>query len=144
MYIYIKSIKNEYYNSYLHRRFLYRQSLWWLGGVVIVNKDNIWCISDNCDNTTNNRMELTAVIEALTFINDGSVYEIYTDSQLTLNCAIGKWKRKANLDLWKQFDDEYKHKQVEWKWVKAHNGDEYNEMVDKIAYKEALTLKTIE
>lgn len=106
-------------------------------GVVIVNEDNIWCISDGCDNTTNNRMELTAVIEALTFMNEENNYEIYTDSQLTLNCATGKWKRKANLDLWKQFDDEYENRKVKWNWVKAHNGDKYNEMVDKLAYSEA-------
>ena len=108
-------------------------------GVVIVNKDDIWCISDKCDNTTNNRMELTAVIEALAFINDDTVYEIYTDSQLTLNCAIGKWKRKANLDLWKQFDDEYKHKQVEWKWVKGHSGDTGNDIADELANLAILT-----
>ena len=86
-------------------------------------------------------MELTAVIEALMFMNDETIYEIYTDSQLTLNCATGKWKRKSNLDLWKQFDLEYKNKKVKWKWVKAHNGDEYNEMVDKLAYNEAKKIK---
>lgn len=113
-------------------------------GVVVVDKNNIWCISDNCDNTTNNRMELTAVIESLAFINEKNRYEIYTDSQLTLNCAIGKWKRKANLDLWKKFDAEYSNKKIKWKWVKAHNGNEYNEMVDKIAYNKALALKNME
>jgi ribonuclease HI len=85
--------------------------------------------------TTNNRMELKAIIECLKFIeNESENYKIFSDSQLTINCGVGKWKRKANLDLWKEFDVEIKNKKVTFEWVKAHNGNTYNELVDKLAY----------
>jgi ribonuclease HI len=82
-------------------------------------------------------MELKAVIEVLKVIDTEIEYKIFSDSQLTINCAIGKWKRKANLDLWSEYDKYIKDKKVVFEWVKAHNGNKYNEMVDKIAYNEA-------
>ena len=89
------------------------------------------------DDTTNNRMELQAVIEALSFEIPNVIppisYKFYTDSNLTLNCAKGNWKRKANLDLWTIYDSVSKEKRIEWEWVKAHNNDYYNEKVDKLA-----------
>ena len=87
------------------------------------------------DDTTNNRMELQAVIEALSFDipkNENS-YKFYTDSKLTMNCAKGEWKRNANLDLWEIYDSVSKGKRIEWEWVKAHNNNHYNEQVDKLA-----------
>jgi ribonuclease HI len=85
-------------------------------------------------NTTNNRMELYAVIDALTSIKDeNNEYIIYSDSQLTINCAIGKWNRKCNIDLWNMYDNISKDKKITFNWVKAHNGDFYNELVDTYA-----------
>ena len=87
------------------------------------------------DNTTNNRMELQAVIEALSFdvYQKADFYKFYTDSKLTINCAKGEWKRNANLDLWEIYDLVSKEKRIEWEWVKAHNNNYYNEQVDKLA-----------
>ena len=103
------------------------------------------------DNTTNNRMELQAVIEALSFDiglrfceppkvrppvsipQKDNFYKFYTDSKLTMNCAKGEWKRNANLDLWEIYDSVSKGKRIEWEWVKAHNNNHYNEQVDKLA-----------
>jgi ribonuclease HI len=87
------------------------------------------------DNTTNNRMELQAVIEALSFDipQKADFYKFYTDSKLTMNCAKGEWKRNANLDLWTIYDSVSKGKRIEWEWVKAHNNNYYNEQVDKLA-----------
>lgn len=110
----------------------------WCFCIIDGTKEYIVCGSEN--ETTNNRMELTAVIEALKTIIPNKRYNIYTDSQLTLNCAVGKWKRKANIDLWNEFDKVNKDKILEWNWVKAHNGNKYNELVDKIAYNEAKSL----
>jgi ribonuclease HI len=94
-------------------------------------------VSGRHDNTTNNRMELQAVIEALSFsipdCKKQKKYKIYTDSRLILNCAKGEWKRKANLDLWAIYDDVSSEKEIEWEWVKAHNNNYYNEQVDKLA-----------
>ena len=97
----------------------------------------ILCDSGSEENTTNNRMELKAVIEAIKNIDCINEYKIYSDSQLTINCATNKWKRKANLDLWKEYDKFINNKKVLFEWVKAHNGNKYNEIVDKMAYSEA-------
>ncbi len=105
------------------------------------------------DNTTNNRMELMAAIQALEHIdhtNNNAIVNIHVDSQYVKNGItvwIEKWKRNGwrtankqsvkNCDLWKQLDLLNKKHTVRWKWVKAHNGDKYNEMVDKAARSEA-------
>lgn len=83
--------------------------------------------------TTNNIMEMTAVIEALDTFPDEKEFVIYSDSLYVINCAIGKWKRKANVKLWEKYDSLSKGKNVSFIWVKGHNGDEYNEKVDKLA-----------
>ena len=106
----------------------------------IIEKDTHWIISGGEESSTNNRMELTAVNEALDFAQAGE-YTIYTDSKLTLNCATKVWKRKANLDLWTIFDRVSQGKVLEWIWVKAHAGNKYNEIVDKIAKSEAIKIK---
>ena len=108
---------------------------------IMILNDIEYHISGGEKNTTNNRMELQAVIESLTFQVDFEyeikTYKIYTDSQLTLNCAKGVWKRKANLDLWKIYDEISRGKEIQWEWVKAHNGNPYNELVDKLAKEQA-------
>ncbi len=90
--------------------------------------------------TTNNRMELQAVIECLKWINDGSIV-INSDSQLTINCAAGLWKRKSNMDLWSEYDKLSVGRNIRFIWVKAHSGNTYNEIVDKAARDEAHTKK---
>ena len=100
---------------------------------IMILEDIEYHVSGNNDSTTNNRMELQAVIEAITFSQENDSYKIYTDSQLVLQCAKGNWKRKANLDLWQIYDKASIGKNIEWQWVKAHNGNKYNELVDKLA-----------
>ncbi len=92
-----------------------------------------WCVNGGEVNTTNNRMEMTAVIEGLKFLKEYSNFKIYSDSTYVINCASGKWKRTKNIDLWEQYIVVSKNKDIEWEWVKAHNGNKYNEMVDKLA-----------
>jgi len=94
-----------------------------------------WCVNGGELNTTNNRMEMTAVIEGLKFLNKYHNFKIYSDSMYVINCASGKWKQNKNLDLWEQYRRASKNKNIEWIWVKAHNGNKYNEMVDKLAKK---------
>lgn len=96
--------------------------------------------------TTNNRMELRAVIEALTYIEslaESQAIHVYTDSLWVMNCAQGKWKRKANLDMWKEYDQVGCEKKVFWHWVRGHNGHIYNERVDKLARKKAIQYNTL-
>ena len=87
-------------------------------------------------------MELQAVIEALIFISNEHV-SIHTDSLWVLNCASGAWKRKANLDLWAQFDEAVREKQVTWTWVRGHSGHFYNERVDKLARQKAIKYQSL-
>lgn len=106
---------------------------------IVINDDNEIHYSEGCKETTNNREELKAVIESLDFIINDCI--IYTDSQYVINCANGKWKRKVNLDLWDKFDTMSKNKSIKFEWVKGHNGDSYNEKVDKMAKEEAKKFK---
>jgi ribonuclease HI len=103
----------------------------------LLQDDKEYYMSGGENISTNNTMELTAVIEALSFVNIKEKCKIYTDSMLVINCALGKWKRKANLNLWKQYDDVSQGKNISFEHVKAHNGNYYNEKVDKLAREEA-------
>jgi ribonuclease HI len=109
------------------------------GWAICLIKDNgrEYLISEGNPHTTNNRMELQAIIEAVSCVEENEECLIYSDSQLSINCCDGKWKRKANLDLWKEYDNKSVNKKIRFKWVKAHNGDKYNEIVDKLARSEA-------
>lgn len=91
--------------------------------------------------TTNNRMELTAVIEAIKFCHDKDNLTIYSDSMYVINCAKGKWKKTKNIDLWEKYDYESRSKDIEWIWVKGHSKDYYNEIVDSLAKKEVRKIK---
>lgn len=92
-------------------------------------------------NTTNNRMELTAVIKSLQsdYIKSNSVVTIKSDSQLIIHTMNKNWKKKENTDLWNDLDEYKKGKNLhcEWEWVKAHAGIEGNENVDQKANQEA-------
>ena len=99
-----------------------------------------WTLSGGDSSTTNNRMELMAVIEALDFAQ-GKEYIIHTDSELTMKCATGIYGRKANKDLWNEYERALRGRKLHCVWVKAHNGNPLNEYVDRIARKEAEMLK---
>lgn len=89
--------------------------------------------------TSNNQMELGAIIIALRMIK-GKIdsLTIYTDSQYCIGCATLGWKRKKNKIMWAEFDKQYKRvKQlcpnIQFIHIKGHNGEKYNEIVDKLA-----------
>ena len=98
--------------------------------------------------TTNNRMELTAVIRALEALKRPSHVSLYTDSQYVqkgISEWIHTWKRKGwktadkkpvkNEDLWRQLDELAARHEVEWHWVRGHDGHPENERADKLANK---------
>ena len=98
--------------------------------------------------TTNNRMELTAVIEGLASLAEGSRVRVYTDSQYVqkgISEWIHSWKRRGwltadkkpvkNVDLWKKLEETARAHQVEWHWVKGHAGHPENERADALANK---------
>ena len=96
--------------------------------------------------TTNNRMELTAVIRALEALPTGSRVRLYTDSQYVqkgMTEWIAGWKRRGwrtadkkpvkNVDLWQQLEEAARRHRVEWHWVKGHAGHPENERADALA-----------
>lgn len=91
--------------------------------------------------TTNNRMEMTAVIEALRFLHENDFQRedviLYTDSNLIVQTLNRGWKRKANLDLWEELDHLNEELQVEYVWIKGHANNKWNGECDRLAVAEA-------
>jgi ribonuclease HI len=98
--------------------------------------------------TTNNRMELTAAIEALSALTRPSTVELHTDSQylrLGITQWIRGWKRNGwrtadrkpvkNVDLWRALDTLIARHKVAWHWVRGHAGHDLNERADELARK---------
>ena len=96
--------------------------------------------------TTNNRMELQAVIEALRCLKRPCDIDIYTDSQYVqkgISEWITGWKARGwrtaskapvkNADLWQMLDAEVARHRIQWHWVKGHAGHEFNERADELA-----------
>lgn len=97
--------------------------------------------------TTNNRMELTAVIESLKALKKECEVTIYTDSKYVMDGVLEwleNWKRNGwrttnkkspvkNIDLWQELDELLPKHKIKWVWVKGHNGHIENERVDKLA-----------
>lgn len=91
--------------------------------------------------TTNNRMELMAVIEALKYASEHYPemrdFEVYSDSTWVISTLTKNWKRKKNLDLWELLTPYLFEKHISWNWVRGHNGHKENEDCDIRAQKEA-------
>ncbi len=96
--------------------------------------------------TTNNQMELTAVIKALNFFSESTEIEIFTDSKYVMDGItdyIKKWKVNGwktaskkpvkNSDLWKQLDELSVQHSIRWNWVKGHSGHRENDIADELA-----------
>lgn len=86
-------------------------------------------------NTTNNRMEMIAIIEALRAIKKTNISVIVkTDSQLIVNTIQKGWKRNANIDLWHELDIQLnRFKDITFVKVKGHGNDTLNNLVDRLA-----------
>ena len=83
--------------------------------------------------TTNNRMEILAVLNAVElFKNTTQSVNIYTDSMYVVGSLTLNWKRNANLDLWEKFNS-YDLSKFNFLHVKGHNDNKYNEMCDDLA-----------
>lgn len=97
-------------------------------------------------NTTNNRMELQAAIEALKALKEPCAVVLTTDSVYVKNGItswLAEWKQKGwktagrkpvkNVDLWQALDEQNARHEVEWHWVKGHSGHRENEIADQLA-----------
>jgi ribonuclease HI len=104
--------------------------------------------------TTNNRMELTAAIEALSALKEPCEVEFFTDSEYVKNGVtkwVAAWKRNGwrtktkqavkNADLWRKLDAASARHVISWKWLKGHSGHKENELCDRLANKAIAAIK---
>ena len=104
---------------------------------VIVGENQKWTIQGRESDTTNNRMEVLAVIKGLSDLEKGSRVVVYSDSQYVINTMTLGWKRRSNNDLWKRLDILVPDLEVSWKWVKGHSGLTENEEANNLAIEQA-------
>lgn len=115
-------------------------------GAVLIFGDKERDLWGGEDATTNNRMELTAAIEALTALKRPCRVELHTDSQYVKNGItqwLKLWKARGwrtmskgavkNEDLWRRLDEAAARHQIDWRWVKGHAGHPLNERADALA-----------
>lgn len=113
---------------------------------ILKFKDTVRELSGGVAETTNNRMELTAALEALSALKRPCMVRLHTDSEYLKN-GITRWHqgwvrknwRNAagdpvkNMDLWRLILEAAKPHQIEWLWVKGHSGNPMNERADELA-----------
>lgn len=115
-------------------------------GVLMHYRDHEKELHGGEPNTTNNRMELMAAIQALESLTRPCAVKLYTDSKYVMQGItewIDNWKAKGwktaarkpvkNVDLWQRLDQARQRHQVEWIWVKGHSGHDGNERADELA-----------
>lgn len=115
-------------------------------GVVLRFGDKERELCGGADNTTNNRMELTAAIEGLRALNEPCEVVLTTDSTYVkdgITRWLANWKKNGwktaakkavkNQDLWQELDQQTSRHAVQWQWVKGHSGHSENERADALA-----------
>lgn len=124
-------------------------------GAILRYKDIEKELSGGEENTTNNRMELMAVIMALSALKTNCNISLYTDSKYVMNGItewLANWKRNnwrtankkqevKNVDLWQRLDELTQQHEIRWLWVKGHNGHLENERCDALARGEVAKIK---
>lgn len=114
-------------------------------GAVLIYGKEVRELSGGEANTTNNRMEMLAAIEALSALKRTCKVELHSDSVYLVKGMtewIHNWKRKQwhrggklvkNVELWQQLDELSKMHKITWRWVRGHDGNHYNERCDQLA-----------
>lgn len=112
-------------------------------------------ISGRDSSTTNNRMEMQAVIAALEFLDESYTIDLYTDSQYVIR-GINEWiatwssnhwltanrKPVKNKELWQELHAQSLKHRITWHWVRGHSGNQFNELVDRVARDQATKIGT--
>ncbi len=110
-------------------------------GAVIEQNGGQVQLSGSAPQTTNNRMEMTAVIKGLEAMDASADVLVSYNSTYVINTMAKGWKRKTDQDLWDQRERLIGNRNVSWRWVRGHNGGRGNELADALATKEAGTAK---
>ena len=122
---------------------------------ILRYKNHEKVFSGNEVDTTNNRMELTAAVEALKNLTRHCSVTVYTDSKYIADCFgqgwMEKWIQKGwktaskkpvkNIDLWKELHQLTQNHDITWKWIEGHAGHPENERADKLAVKARSEIK---
>lgn len=119
-------------------------------GVVMKYEGREMEMSGGDASTTNNRMEMTALLEALRYLNgknvNNLVIHVWSDSSIVIKTFTEGWKKKSNTDLWGLIEKEYaelfaRGNGFKWHWVKGHAGHAENERCDQLALAAAMKFK---
>jgi len=123
-------------------------------GAILLYGNHRKEISGYSEHTTNNIMELEAVIAAIKTLKEKCKIKLYSDSEYVIKgmseriegWIINNWKTKAktevkNIEQWKTLYDLSKKHQIEWIWVKGHSSNEFNEYCDKLARNEITKIR---
>ena len=115
-------------------------------GVLLISGGHRKTLHGGEPETTNNRMELTAAIEALNALKRSSRVVLHTDSKYVIdgiNNWMPNWKKRdwktaakkpvKNQDLWQALDKATERHEIDWRWVKGHDGNPGNEVADELA-----------
>ena len=116
------------------------------GAIILIPAKKPVHLHGGSDQTTNNQMELTAVINALQYFEEHQNIKVCTDSKYVMNGIeswIIKWKKNGwktaakkpvkNKEMWESLDVQISNHSIQWEWVKGHAGNEHNEMADFLA-----------
>ena len=103
-------------------------------GAVIIDFDASQTteLSGGFESTTNNRMEVMAVIRALEEVEKGTRIQLFSDSQYVIKTMSGMFRKKKNTDLWRRLDRLVEDFSIDWNWVRGHDGNIYNERCDTL------------
>lgn len=122
-------------------------------GVIILLENREVQIKGGELKTTNNRMEMTAIIKALRWLKHEAnidetnskdfLIKLHSDSNLLIQTLLQGWKKKANKDLWEELDALHEGININWIWVKAHATNKYNNLVDELALSESTKQKNL-
>ncbi|MFV9875225.1 MAG: ribonuclease HI [Rickettsiales endosymbiont of Dermacentor nuttalli] len=125
-------------------------------GAILIYGNTTKEIYGGVEHTTNNRMELTAPIEALKLLKKRCNVNIYTDSNYLregITKWIHNWKQNnwctanktpiKNIELWQTLEHETLKHNIIWHWVRAHNGNKWNELADQLAVKGRNKVQTL-
>lgn len=126
----------------------------WAFVATISGRAELVKVSGGDESTTNNKMELTAILKCLEYFKEPQEFIIFSDSTYAVNCInqwMNNWKKKKwlksdgeqvkNVDLLKQIDTLKSFHKIQMVWVKGHAGHKYNEMANDLAEKEVQFFK---
>ncbi len=122
------------YNIYTDGAYSSKNNIGGIGFIILDNNYKKICeFSKAYKNTTNQRMELMAILIALSSIKESSTITLYTDSMYCVGELSLGWKRKSNLDLLTKLDTLVKKHNITFKHVKGHSENIYNNHCDQLA-----------